>query len=60
MGEKTLEQSVQYGVQEDEFGVGGYEVDWMKRALMGRNQRSHLRVIEESCVILDKSPKPWP
>ena len=28
MGKRTLEQSVQNGVQEDEFGVGGHGADW--------------------------------
>lgn len=60
MREKSLEQSVQYGVQEDEFGVDGCAVDWMERALMWGNQRNQLRVMEKSCVTLDKSPKPWP
>ena len=28
MGKRTLEQSVQNGVQEDEFAVGGLGADW--------------------------------
>lgn len=47
MGKRTLEQSVQNGVQEDEFGVGGHGVigrgwirameNWMT---LGRPQKS--------------------
>lgn len=53
-------QSVQNGVQEDEFGVGGCEMDWPGRASIWGNQRGQLRVMEESCVTLDWSREPWP
>lgn len=52
--------SVQNGVQEDEFGVGGCEVDWAGRASACGNQRGQLRVMEESCVTLGWPLKPWP
>ena len=53
-------QSVPNGVQEDEFGVGGCEEDWMGRASMCGKQRGQLRVMEESRMTLDWSPKLWP